>query len=446
MSPARFPSPFYWGTATAAYQIEGAVGDDGRGPSIWDTFSHTPGKTAYGQTGDVACAHYHLWREDLALLYWLNLNAYRFSISWPRVLPLGTGQVNQRGLDFYDRLVDGLLERGIAPFVTLYHWDLPQALQDRGGWPERLSASAFAAYAEIVARRLGDRVQHWITHNEPQVAAFIGHYEGRHAPGSRDLGLALRAAHHMLLSHGLAVPALRAYSPRAQVGITLNLNSVYPAGDRNEDVQAARRYDGYLNRWFLDPVFGRGYPADMLEVYGKRAPAMQPDDLRIMAAPIDFLGLNNYFPSYVQEQAGDIGAGQISPEEALARGFALTDMGWISEPGALQELLLRLTADYKPPIIYVTENGAAFPDELKDGKVHDPQRIAYLEGHTNVVAEAIARGAPVHGYFLWTLMDNFEWAHGYSKRFGVYYTDYVTQKRLAKSSAHWYRELVAQAR
>ena len=446
MSVSRFPNGFIWGSATASYQIEGAVAEDGRAPSIWDTFSHTPGKTVNGDTGDVACDHYHRWQGDVQLMRELGLQGYRFSIAWPRVVPEGTGQVNARGLDFYDRLVDALLEANITPLVTLYHWDLPQVQQDRGGWANRDTADAFVAYTDAVVRRLGDRVKHWITHNEPWVVSFVGNYEGRHAPGIQDLRTALQVAHHLLLSHGMAVPAIRAGSAGAQVGITLNLSPGRPASTSPEDQAAARVCDGYTNRWFLDPLYGKGYPEDMVARFGAAMPQINVDDLAHAAVPTDFLGVNYYFPTIVRAAASGhepLGFLALSPEELAAAGHELAAMGWPIVPDAFTELLTRLHRDYAPKTIYVTENGAAFDDKVVGGGVHDPRRIAYLHSHIGAVRQAIADGAPVGGYFLWSLMDNFEWAYGYSKRFGIVYIDYATQARIPKDSAAWYRRVIA---
>jgi beta-glucosidase len=443
---ARLPRDFLWGAATASYQIEGAVHEDGRGESIWDRFSHTPGKVRDGDTGDVACDHYHRWRDDIALMKELGLGAYRFSVAWPRIVPDGAGQVNPAGLDWYERLVDALLAAGIQPWATLYHWDLPQALQDRGGWAAPESVDAFVRYADVVARRLGDRVAGWITHNEPWVAAFVGHYQGRHAPGITDLGTALKVAHHILLSHGRAVPALRAATPSTPVGITLNLNTVRSASPSPEDQAAARRDDGYLNRWFLDPIFGRGYPADMLEAFGELMPAPGPGELDEIAAPIDFLGVNNYFPSYVRAippaPGRELGIEHLREDELAARGFEITEMGWPVAPDAFGELLVRVHRQYQPRAIYVTENGSAFRDVLEDGAVQDPRRTAYLAGHIAALSGAIEAGSLVRGYFVWSLFDNFEWGHGYSKRFGIVYVDYPTQARIVKASGRWYQELI----
>jgi beta-glucosidase len=438
MASLRFPNGFLWGAATAAYQIEGAATEDGRGESIWDRFSHTPGKVLGGDTGDVACDHYHRWREDIAMMRELGLRAYRLSISWPRILPAGVGAVNPAGLDFYDRLIDGLLEAGIQPYVTLYHWDLPQALQDQGGWANRDTVAAFANYADVVVRRLGDRVKNWITHNEPWCVAFLGHWLGDHAPGLRN-GPALAVAHHVLLSHGEAVPVLRAGSPGAQVGITLNFSPAYPASESAEDQAAAQRHDGFFNRWFLDPIYGRGYPADMVELYGPLMPAIQPGDLERMAAPTDFLGVNFYNRAVIRADPNTpvLRIAQVRPEGEY------TDMDWEVYADALRALLVRLQTDYAPGRMYITENGAAYLDALApDGRTHDEARINYLAGHLAAAHAAIGEGAALAGYFYWSLMDNFEWAWGYSKRFGIVYVDYATQRRILKDSAMFYGDVI----
>ncbi|MFN8636628.1 MAG: GH1 family beta-glucosidase [Chloroflexota bacterium] len=442
----RLPADFIWGAATASYQIEGAAKEDGRGESIWDRFSHTPGMVRDGDTGDVACDHYHRWREDIAIMRELGLAAYRFSIAWPRILPDGTGAVNEVGLDWYERLVDGLLEAGIQPWATLYHWDLPQALQDRGGWPARETVDAFVRYADIVARRLGDRIAGWITHNEPWVAGFVGHYQGRHAPGITDLGAAIKASHHILLSHGRAVPVLRAATPNVPVGITLNLNTIRSASSSREDQAAARRDDGYLNRWFLDPIFGRGYPSDLVEAFGGLMPKIPDGDLAEIAVPIDFLGINNYFPNYVRAvergPGHELGISHLREDELRQRGFEITEMGWPVAPDAFGELLVRVHREYRPPAIYVTENGCAFADTVQDGAVHDDRRTAYLAGHLAALTGAVEAGSPVRGYFVWSLLDNFEWGHGYSKRFGVVHVDFESQQRIVKDSGRWYQGLI----
>ncbi|MEU6366920.1 GH1 family beta-glucosidase [Streptomyces sp. NPDC046931] len=436
---AALPHDFLWGTATSAYQIEGAVDEDGRSPSIWDTFSHTPGKIDNDDHGDVACDHYHRWREDIGLMKQLGTNAYRLSIAWPRVVPSGDGPVNPKGLAFYDALVDGLLEAGITPSVTLYHWDLPQVLQDRGGWPERDTAEHFAAYAWDVAERLGDRVTHWATLNEPSCSAWIGHLEGKMAPGATDLTAAVRASYHLLLGHGLATRAIRAAAPNARIGIVNNLSTVFAATDRPEDVAAARRHDGHVNRWWLDPVHGRGFPADMREAYGVELPE-QPGDMKTIAAPLDWLGLNYYFPATVADDP----AGPAPRARSVRRlGVPRTGMDWEIDPSGIETLLLRLTDDYGARRLYVTENGSAFPDVVRpDGTVDDLERQEYLVRHLAACASAARKGAPVAGYFAWSLLDNFEWAYGYAKRFGLVHVDYRTQVRTVKGSGHRYAEIV----
>ncbi|MGA5425930.1 GH1 family beta-glucosidase [Streptomyces koyangensis] len=437
------PADFTWGVATAAYQIEGAVAEDGRAPSIWDTFSHTPGKVAGGDTGDVACDHYHRWPEDLALMKRLGVDSYRLSIAWPRVHPRGDGPVNEAGLAFYDRLVDALLEAGITPNVTLYHWDLPQALQDRGGWPVRETAEHFAAYASTVAERLGDRVSRWATLNEPLCSAWIGHLEGTMAPGLRDIDAAVKASYHLLLGHGLAAQAVRAASPHAKIGIVNNLSTVHAASDSEADQAAARRMDGHTNRWWLDPVHGRGFPADMREVYGVDLPE-RPGDLDTIAQRLDWIGLNYYFPAVV---ADDPDAPHPHIRTVRREGVPRTGMDWEIEAGGLEELLLRLTREYGAHSIHVTENGSAFPDTVApDGSVHDPERTAYLQDHLAACARAARAGAPVDGYYAWSLLDNFEWAYGYDKRFGLVHVDYPTQRRTMKTSGHAYARLIEEFR
>ncbi|MER5776223.1 GH1 family beta-glucosidase [Streptomyces sp. NPDC002039] len=434
------PRDFAWGTATSAYQIEGAVAEDGRSPSIWDTFSHTPGTIDGGHHGDTACDHYHRWRDDIALMKALGTNAYRFSVAWPRVVPGGDGPVNPRGLDFYDQLVDGLLAAGITPSVTLYHWDLPQALQDRGGWPERATAEAFASYAHVVAERLGDRVTQWTTLNEPLCSAWIGHLEGRMAPGLTDLTAAVRASYHLLLGHGLATRAIRAAAPGARIGIVNNLSTVEAATDSDADRAAAVRMDGHVNRWWLDPVHGRGFPADMREVYGVDLPE-RPGDLDAIAAPLDWIGLNYYFPQTVV--ADPTGPAPHARQIDLP-GVPRTGMDWEVDASGIETLLMRLTEEYGARRIHVTENGSSYADTVApDGGVHDPERAAYLTAHLAACARAARRGAPLAGYYAWSLLDNFEWAYGYDKRFGLVRVDYDTQERTVKTSGAHYADLIA---
>lgn len=423
-----FPENFYWGTATSAYQIEGAVDEDGRGRSIWDTFSHTPGKTFRGETGDVACDHYHRYAEDVSLMRELCLNAYRFSVSWPRVLPEGRGQPNRAGLDFYNRLVDALLAAGIEPFLTLFHWDLPQALQDRGGFASREIVDAFGEYTAVLANELGDRVTHWITLNEPSVFAFMGHVLGVHAPGIQDPVKAAAVAHHQMLAHARAVEVLRGLSS-AQIGTTLNLTAVEPASHSEGDLEAARYADALQNRTFLDPLFGQGYPAELAELFP--AFPVRDGDLEAIAAPLDFLGINYYTRLIASE-------GRSSPLRfnPVTGPGKRTEMGWEVYPKGLRDVLVRVHRDYMPQEIYVTENGAAFEDPAPDekGRVRDPERVEYVRSHLESVLDAIEGGVPVRGFFYWSLLDNFEWSYGYSKRFGLVYVDYPTQSRFVKDS------------
>lgn len=437
-----FPPGFLWGAATASYQIEGAWNEDGRGLSIWDTFSKTPGKIQNGDNGDVADDHYHRWQEDIDLMASMNLQAYRFSVAWPRVQPSGKGTVNPTGLDFYDRLVDGLLAKNIQPWVTLYHWDLPQALQDQGGWANRQTAEYFAEYAHIVTQRLGDRVNHWITLNEPYVSAFLGHYQGVHAPGIKHIGTALKVTHHLHLAHGLSVQAIRSATPRpAEVGITLNLHSIHPASQSKADLLAARRFDGIQNRLFLDPVLLGSYPQDLIEFFGPHFPSVQAGDLETIHAPIDFLGINNYFRIVIQNDPDNT---ELGTREISLPGREYTEM-WEIYPAGIYEVLTRVWIDYHPPKMYITENGCAVPDGLDaDGRVRDYRRTRYLRDHLFQCYRAIGDGAPLAGYFVWSLLDNFEWSHGYAKRFGVVYVNYATQKRTIKDSGLWYTQ-VAQA-
>jgi beta-glucosidase len=432
---SEFPSDFVWGAATAAYQIEGAVGEDGRGESIWDRFCAMPGKVRNGDSGEVACDFYHRFPGDIALMRELGLDSFRLSVAWPRVLPDGRGRSNEAGLDFYDRLVDALLANGIEPCVTLFHWDLPQPLEDAGGWPSRETAEAFVEYTEVVARRLGDRVTRWITHNEPWVASWLGYSWGMMAPGRTSDDDAIAAAHHLLLSHGWAVEVLRREVPGAEVGITLNLTHTEPASDAEADKEAARQVDGQMNRWFLDPLFRGAYPHDL-----PYSPPVRDGDLEAIAAPLDFLGINYYFRVVADARLEGLPMAHIP-------GATYTDMGWEVYPDGFYDCLVRVTRDYAPPAIYVTENGAAFGDvRLHDGSVSDPERIEYLAGHLAAVARAIAAGAPVRGYYVWSLLDNFEWAAGYAKRFGIVYVDYPTLERVPKGSFYWYRDFIAAQR
>jgi beta-glucosidase len=438
------PRAMRFGAATSAYQIEGAVAADGRGPSVWDVFCRVPGAIARGETGDVACDHYRRWREDVALMGALGLESYRFSIAWPRVQPDGRGALNPRGVAFYRALAEALVERGIEPVATLHHADLPQALQDAGGWAERDTGERFADYAAHMADALGDLVGHWITQNEPWGVAFHGHADGTKAPGLRDWPTAVRVAHQLLVSHGLAVRAIRAARTGASVGIALNLAPVRPATPSAEDVAAARRRDGHLNRWFLDALLRGAYPDDTVALYTERVGPFEPDraDLATIAAPLDFLGVNYYHPEYVR---ADPSAGPIGAAPATPPGPA-TAVGWHADARGLREVLQRLRGDYAAPPVWITENGV--PDDPgepagRDGVVEDPERVAYLRAHLEALDAAVEAGADVRRYFHWSLLDNFEWEHGYAVRFGLVRVDPRTRARVPKRSALWYRDHIA---
>jgi len=448
------PPGFLFGAATAAYQIEGAADEGGRGPSIWDTYCRTPGRVARGESGDVACDHYHRYPEDVALLQELGVDAYRFSIAWPRVLPTGKGEVNPEGLAFYDRLVDAVCEAGIEPVATLYHWDLPQALEDEGGWRVRSTAEHFAEYARVVADRLGDRVRRWITLNEPHCAAFVGHAVGRHAPGTREGTPALAAAHHLLLAHGLAARELRDSAARhgrpAEVGITLNPERLVPATDSAEDAAAVDRAETLHNRVWLDPLLRGHYPENEAATWGPMADGSyrSPEDAATIAQPLDFVGINYYRPVHVRHaplpDAATRTAVDIGVEQVPVEGVRHTTMGWPVVPESFTDLLLHLHRRYPElPPVHITENGSAEPDvPSADGRVHDEDRVAYLRDHLSALADAIAAGVDVRGYFVWSLLDNFEWAYGYDRRFGIVAVDYETLTRTPKDSYHWYREMV----
>lgn len=436
-----FPKGFLWGTATASYQIEGAAHEDGRSASIWDRFSHTPGLVRNGDTGDVACDHYHLYAQDVALMKQLGVHAYRFSIAWPRILAQGTGMVNQKGLDFYDRLVDELLKKGIRPFVTLYHWDLPVALHDRGGWMNRDIAGWFADYAAIVVRALGDRVHDWITLNEPWCTAFLGYDTGEHAPGIRNRKLALQVAHHTLLAHGLGMQAIRAAGDaETRAGITLNMGMNFPATDSAEDRVAAADADAMDTNyeWFTRPILTGHYSQYLVENAGNDAPVVHPGDMALICARNDFLGLNYYTVTRISSRNG-------KPTVVRNPTGEYTTMDWEVAPEGLYKLLLRLRDDTKGKLpIYITENGAAYPDAAApDGHIHDERRVAYLRGHFGAAQRAIAAGVDLRGYFVWSLMDNFEWAHGYTQFFGLVRVDFATQQRIVKDSGYYLRDVIA---
>jgi beta-glucosidase len=430
MSQRAFPDGFVWGAATSSYQIEGAVDVDGRGPSIWDTFSRTPGMVRDGDTGDVAADHYHRWAEDVAIMGELGLGAYRFSIAWPRILPTGRGTVNQPGLDFYDRLVDGLLAAGIDPFVTLYHWDLPQALEDEGGWPVRSTAEAFADYAGIVADRLGDRVRHWTTLNEPWVTAGHGYLTGEHAPGRRSTADAVAASHHLLLAHGLAVDAIRAAVPHALVGIVLDLEAKHPASPALLDLEAASLEHALMGRWYLDPIAGLGYPEDGVVAYAWDQAEVADGDMAVIARPLDFLGINYYTRQIVRHP-------DSAAEPTVRPGTRVTGMGWEVYPAGLTDALEWAWRRSGIGAIYVTENGAAYPVDRAEPE-RDPDRVAFLHDHLVAAADAMERGVPLRGYFAWSLLDNFEWAHGYAHRFGIVHVDFETlERRIRDSGRYW---------
>jgi beta-glucosidase len=443
----QFPPDFQWGTATAAYQIEGAVQEDGRGQSIWDAFAHTPGKVVNGDTGDMACDHYHRWKEDIKIIKELGCKFYRFSIAWPRILPEGRGKVNQAGIDFYSRLIDELLYSGIHPLVTLYHWDLPTALPN--AWLNRGVVDAFSELTSVAARSYGDRVKEWVTINEPWCTSYLSYKLGIHAPGLQDTYKAILAAHHQLLAHGKGVSVLRSECPQARVGIVLNLSPFYPLTNSLADREAARFGDGELARWFLDPLYGKEYPADILNDLQKagilkddKPEFVLPGDMDIIATITDFIGINYYSRNVVK-------ANTTHPDNPESFEFGRdskverTDIGWEVYPQGLFEVLERVYRDYAPAEILITENGASYGDEPgKDGQVHDNKRIDYLRSHLEQVAKAIQAGIPVKGYYLWSLMDNFEWSLGYSQRFGIVHVDYQTQKRTVKDSAKWYAQAI----
>ena len=432
-----FPEDFVWGVSTASYQIEGAWDQDGKGRSIWDTFSHTPGKIKEGHTGDEACDHYHRYGEDIDLMKALGVNAYRFSTSWPRLFPEGSGRPNRGGRDFYDKLIDDLLETDITPWLCLNHWDLPQALQDKGGWTERDITYWFADYAAYTAEQYGDRVQHFAMHNEPNVVALVGHLLGVHAPGMQDISAYAASVHHLNLAQGEALARLREMNSGWQLGTVINLQPVHPKNDTEEDAQAAALFDAVWNRNFSDPLFKGRYPE---QTQGLIDPFIQDGDLDQIMQSLDFFGLNLYSRSLIQADNSLLGMGQAPPPEDAE----LTDMGWEVFPDALYEQLIKLKNDYGNPNIYVTENGAAFPDTLTDEGVDDPKRIDYYRRYLAAANRALDEGVNLKGYFAWTLLDNFEWAEGYTKRFGLVHVDFKTQKRTPKRSFEWFQEVISQ--
>jgi beta-glucosidase len=433
-SETDFPTSFIWGVATSAYQIEGAAAVDGRGPSIWDTFTHTPGKIIDGSTGDVACDHYHKYAEDVDLIASLNVDAYRFSISWSRVQPLGYGAWNEKGFEFYANLLDKLAEKNIAAHVTLYHWDLPQGLQDQGGWLNRETPKRFAEYAAEVARRFGNRVATIATHNEPWCTANLGYGNAQFAPGVADTALAIQVSHHLLLSHGWAMQSMRAINASAKLGIVLNQWTAMPATDSEQDKAEAEWEYARSVQWFMDPIFKGSYPQKALERMDMSQFHVADNDMTDIRQAIDFLGVNYYFRSYISTD--------IPPKKPEGK-LGFSDMGWEIYPDGLTDLLLQLKQEYADlPPIYITENGMAVADAIQDGKINDQARIEYVRLHLNALHKAIAKGVNVQGYFYWSLMDNFEWNSGYAKRFGLVYVDYATQERTLKTSALWYRDFI----
>ena len=431
-------SDFIWGVATSSYQIEGAANEDGRGKSIWDTFCKVPGKVANFDNGDIACDHYHRFKEDLDLMKWMGVKAYRFSVAWPRVIPDGVGRVNEMGLDFYDRLIDSSLEREIAPWLTMYHWDLPEALQLRGGWNNREVVEWFGEYGEVLTSRFGDRVKNWMTLNEPLCSAWLGHLYGDMAPGIKDLQTALNVSHNLLMSHGLACQVIRSNVSEANVGIVINVTPAVPATDSQVDSNAAQLADGFDNRWFLDPVFGRTYPADVIDALGA-SPEIHSGDMKLIAQDLDFLGVNFYFRQTV---AADQNSKPLPIRSVNRENVKKTAMNWEVHPQAFEEILLRISKEYSPKAIYITENGSAWNDEVINGEIIDDERIDYLVRHLDAMRSARSQGAPILGYFAWSFLDNFEWAYGYEKRFGLIYVDYKTQTRTPKKSALFYRQLL----
>jgi beta-glucosidase len=434
MTSFKFPVNFLWGAATASYQIEGAWNEDGKGESIWDRFSHTPGKISDKSTGDVACDHYHRYPEDIALMRQLGLKAYRFSVSWPRVFPSGFGRVNMAGLDFYDRLTDALLAANIEPFITLHHWDYPQALYEKGGWINRDNLGYFADYAAVMAKRLGDRVHRWATFNEPSVIAWDGYISGEHAPGEQDPVKARQVTHNLMVAHGLAVQAIRAADPSLEVGIVLTQWGVDPASDDPADIAAAEQAWNVRDTVFLHPLFTGHYHPEILDTLEDQLPEINSGDMALISQELDFLGINSYSRSVISAKQGRL--------ENIP-GSEYTEMGWEVCAPAFRRMLVKINNDYRLPPIYITENGAAFKDLITpDGKIHDERRMDYLRQHFIAVRQAMQDGVDIRGYFVWSLLDNFEWGHGFTKRFGIIHVDYTTQKRKIKDSGEWYAGVI----
>lgn len=443
MERKYFPDNFIWGTATSSYQIEGARNIDGKSDSIWDAFCEKKGNILDGSNGDVACDHYNLFKKDIELLKQLNIKSYRFSVSWPRVIPEGKGKVNRKGLDFYNNIIDELIKADIEPIVTIYHWDLPQCLQEIGGWENREIIDWFEEYAAVLFNEFGDRVSKWITHNEPWVVAFNGNYFGEHAPGKKDLQAALKVSHHLLLSHGKVLENYHKRNLKGEIGITLNLNPSYPSSSKEEDAKASSIADGFFNRWFLDPVFHGKYPEDMLELYGRNAELdfIHDGDLKTISGKIDFLGINYYSRLFVKyDEAAELKYSDVKNPKA-----SYTDIGWEIYPEGLYDIMDKIRKEYSDIDLYITENGAAYDDEVTlENVVDDQKRVDYLKDHFLQMHRAIEDGINLKGYYLWSFLDNFEWAFGYSKRFGIVYVNYETLERTVKQSGNWYKTIIGQ--
>jgi beta-glucosidase len=440
MTIIQFPKDMKWGTATASYQIEGAAFEDGRGLSIWDTFSHTPGKVVNGDNGDVACDSYHRYEEDITIMKELGIDTYRFSVSWPRIFPNGTGDINPKGLEFYHKFVDKLIENGIEPMCTLYHWDLPQALQDKGGWENRETIDAFVQYAQTMFKEFRGKIKSWITLNEPWCISFLSNHLGAHAPGNLDLQLAADISHHLLLAHGRAVKRFRELEVEGQIGFAPNTTWLDPYSTKQEDIDACHREIGHFVEWFMDPVFKGEYPKFMIDWFKKKGVELhiQEGDLETICQPIDFLGIN-YYTGHIARYKENSGLFDV---EFIEMGYERTDIGWSIYPEGFYKVLSYITNRYGNVPIYITENGACYNDEPADGKVEDGRRIKYLKQHLAALSQAIESGVNIKRYFVWSLMDNFEWAEGYSKRFGIVHVDYQTLKRTKKDSYYWYKKTI----
>lgn len=440
MSVIQFPKDFVWGVATSAYQIEGAAFEDGRGPSIWDTFSHTPGNIIDDENGDVACDSYHRLDEDIALLKELGVNSYRFSVSWPRVIPDGTGKVNKKGLQYYENLVDQLLEHGIEPMCTLYHWDLPQKLEEKGGWDNRDTIDAFVEYAKVMFERLNGKVKRWITLNEPWCASFLSHYIGEHAPGNQDLQLAVNVAHHLLMAHGKTVQAFRELAVEGEIGYAPNVTWLEPYSRKSEDMEACRRGNGWFIEWFMDPVFKGEYPAFLTNWFADKGITipLKDGDLEVISQPVDFLGINYYNGNLARHKANS----GLFDVENIDAGYDKTDFDWFIYPDGFYSVLLYVKKRYGNIPVYITENGACYDDVVENGRVRDEQRIAYIKKHLIALNRCLESGVNIKGYHVWSLLDNFEWAYGYTKRFGIVHVDFQTLKRIPKDSYYWYQKLI----